>query len=258
VDKLMIALSIAGFDPSGGAGILADTKTFHALGVYSTAVITALTAQNVKKVSDIQPVDTEFIAKQIDQVLEAEDIHYAKTGMLYSPEIVEMVASKVREYNLKLVVDPVMVAGSGGLLSEENLAESIKKHLLPIAELTTPNIHEAQALSGMNIESEEDACQVAMEIGKLCPTVVTGGHLQGRDIFYNGSIRIIQGGIIKSNNTHGSGCTYSAAVTALMTKGISMEESLERASEFTKKAIENGEHGTLNQLWKFKNRWKLK
>jgi hydroxymethylpyrimidine/phosphomethylpyrimidine kinase len=250
VGKLMIALSIAGFDPSGGAGILADAKTFHALGVYSTTVITALTAQNVKRVSDIQSVDTEFIAEQIDMVLEAEDIHYAKTGMLYSPEIVEIVASKVREYNLKLVVDPVMVAGSGGVLSDENLAESIKKHLLPVAELTTPNIHEAQALSGMNIESEEDARQVAMEIGKLCPTVVTGGHLQGRDIFYNGSIRIIPGELIKSNNTHGSGCTYSAAVTALMAKGVSMEESLERASYFTKKAIENGEHGTLNQLWK--------
>ena len=248
----MIALSIAGFDPSGGAGILADVKTFHALGVYATTVITALTSQNVKRVSGIQPVDTEFIAEQIDMVLEAENIQYAKTGMLYSPEIVEIVASKVREYNLKLIVDPVLVAGSGGILSEENLAESIKKYLLPLAELTTPNIHESQALSGIEINDEDDASKAAKEIGKICPTVVTGGHLKGSDLYFNQSLMVIEGEIIKSNNTHGSGCTYSAAITAFRARGIPIEESLIRASHFTKKAIENGERGTLNQMWNLK------
>ncbi len=249
----MIALSIAGFDPSGGAGILADVKTFHALGVYSTAVITALTAQNINRVNDIQQVDIEFVAEQIDLVLEAEDIQHAKTGMLYSPEIVELVARKVREYNLKLIVDPVLVAGSGCVLSLENLANSIKKHLLPVAELTTPNIHEAQALSGIKIENEEDARKAAVEIGKICPTVVTGGHLKGRDIFFKRSLMEIDGEILKSNNTHGSGCTYSAAITAFRANGVPLNESLIKASYFTKKAIEEGDRGTLNQLWKLKN-----
>jgi len=250
----MIALSVAGFDPSGGAGILADVKTFQALGVYSTAVITALTAQNVKQVGGVEPVDTDFVAKQIDLVMAEENIQYAKTGMLYSGDMVEMVAQKVDEYQLELVVDPVLVAGSGGTLSRDDLAKSMKKHLLPLAKLTTPNIHEAEVLTGLEIKNEEDASLAARELGKLCPTVVTGGHLDGRDIFYenssnDNSLNFIEGEIIKTSNTHGSGCTYSAAVTAYLARGISMVESLKKASYFTKKAIENGEYGTLNQMW---------
>lgn len=250
----MIALSVAGFDPSGGAGILADVKTFQALGVYPTAVITALTAQNVKQVGGVEPVDTDFVAKQIDLVMAEENIQYAKTGMLYSGEMVEMVARKVTEYQLKLVVDPVLVAGSGGTLSREDLADSVKKHLLPLAVLTTPNIHEAEVLTGLQIKNEEDACEAAGELAKLCPTVVTGGHLNGRDIFYENSsdensLSFIEGEIIKTSNTHGSGCTYSAAITAYQARGLNMAQSLKKASYFTKKAIENGGHGTLNQMW---------
>lgn len=250
----MMALSIAGFDPSGGAGILADAKTFQALGIYPTAVITALTAQNVKQVVGVEPVNPDFVSRQIDLIMADADIHYAKTGMLYSAEMVEMVASKVTEYQLKLVVDPVLVAGSGGTLSQEDLVESLKKHLLPLAELTTPNTHEAEALTGLEIKNEEDASDAARELGKLCPTVVTGGHLNGRDIFYEKSLTenslcFIEGEIIKSINTHGSGCTYSAAVTAYLTKGYNLIESIKNASYFTKKAIENGEYGTLNQMW---------
>ena len=251
----MIALSIAGFDPSGGAGIMADVKTFQALGVYPTTVITALTAQNVKQVGGVEPVNPDFVSKQMDMILAEENIQYAKTGMLYSPEMVEMVASKVNEYHLKLVVDPVLVAGSGGALSQDDLAESLKKHLLPLAELSTPNTHEAEAMTGFEIKNEDDACDAVRELGKICPTVVTGGHLNGRDIFYENSIKgdslsFIDGKILKSTNTHGSGCTYSAAVTAYLTKGKSLIESLKNASYFTKKAIENGEYGTLNQMWR--------
>jgi len=248
----MIALSIAGFDPSGGAGILADVKTFQALGVYPTAVITALTAQNVKEVAGVEPVNPDFVSEQMDLVLAQEHIEHAKTGMLYSSEMVEMVARKVTEHQLKLVVDPVLVAGSGGTLSRDDLAESIRKHLLPRAILTTPNIQEAEALSGMEIKNEEDACETARTLGKICPTVVTGGHLKGRDIFYGKSLHLIDGEILPSSNTHGSGCTYSAAVTAYLSSGEKMQESITRASYFTKKAIENGAHGTLNQMWKFK------
>jgi len=117
----MIALSIAGFDPSGGAGILADVKTFQSLGIYPTAVITALTAQNVNRVDGVEPVNTTFVSKQIDMIMEGARIQHAKTGMLYSAEMVEMVARQVKKYQLKLVVDPVLVAGSGGVLSQEDL-----------------------------------------------------------------------------------------------------------------------------------------
>lgn len=249
----MIALTIAGFDPSGGAGILADVKTFQALGVYPTAVITSLTAQNVKQVAGVKPINPDFVSEQIDLIMAAETIVYTKTGMLYSSEMVEMVAQKVTEHRLKLIVDPVLLAGSGGTLSHDNLAESIRKHLLPLAMLITPNIQEAEALSGVEIKNEEDACEAARTLGKICPTVVTGGHLNGRDIFYGDSLHFIEGEILQSSNTHGSGCTYSAAVTAYLSKGKNLDESLKKASYFTKKAIENGAYGTLNQMWKFNN-----
>jgi len=245
----MIALSIAGFDPSGGAGILADVKTFQSLGIYPTAVITALTAQNVNRVDGVEPVNTTFVSKQIDMIMEGARIQHAKTGMLYSAEMVEMVARQVKKYQLKLVVDPVLVAGSGGVLSQEDLVEALRKHLLPVAELTTPNVYEAEALTGMEIVSENDACEAATKLGKICPTVVTGGHLKGREIFYKDSLHFIEGEIIKTTNTHGSGCTYSAAITAYRAQGMDLLESIRMASDYTKKAIKHGEYGTLNQMW---------
>lgn len=245
------AMSIAGFDPSGGAGVLNDIKTFHALNVYGTAVITALTSQNIRRVGDIRPVDEEFIQKQVDIVLEEENIVYAKTGMLYTPDIVKAVASKVEEYELKLVVDPVMVAGSGDLLSQKDLADSLKKNLLPLAQITTPNIYEASILSGIEINNEEDALKAATKIGESCDVVVTGGHLKGNDILFNGSIKVLDGELLETENIHGSGCTFSAATTAYLLKGHNMEESVNKAGEFTRNSIKNGLKGTLNQFWRF-------
>lgn len=247
----MTVLSIAGFDPSGGAGILSDIKTFHALGEYGTAVITALTAQNVEKVTGIFPVDVEFIEKQIDSVLEQEKVIHAKTGMLYSPEIIRSVRDKVKEYGLKVVVDPVMVAGSGGLLSKDDVVRSLKKDLLPLAQLTTPNIYEAQTLSGITIEDEEDAIKAAYKIGETCDVVVTGGHLKGNDVLYDGSIKVLEGELVESENVHGSGCTYSAACTVYLSKGYPLEETVRKAGIFTKKSIKHGLKGTLNQFWEF-------
>lgn len=246
-------LTIAGFDPSGGAGVLNDIKTFHALGKYGTAVITALTAQNVKRVEDILPVDVEFIAEQIDTVLEGENIVYAKTGMLYSPDIIKAVAGKVAEYGLKVVVDPVLVAGSGRPLFEEISINSIKEHLLekllPIAQLVTPNVHEASLLSGIRIGGEEDAIEAAYKIGEICNVVITGGHLKGNDVLYDGSVKIIEGELIPSENVHGSGCTYSAACTSYLSEGYSVEEAVRKAGIFTKYSIKHGFKGTLNQFW---------
>ena len=247
----MIAMTIAGFDPSGGAGILNDVKTFSALGVYSTAVVTALTAQNINKVTGIQPVDSCFIEKQIDTVLEQGKIQFTKTGMLYSDEIIRCVSRKIKEHQLKVVVDPVMVAGCGGPLKKEDVVHSLKKNLLPLAELTTPNIDEAQQISGIKIETIEDAVEAALNIGKLCNVVVTGGHLNGNDVLFNGSIKVIEGELIESKNVHGSGCTYSSAVTAYLIKGKDLENAVQKAGDFTRKSIKYGTHGTLNQLYKY-------
>lgn len=247
----MIAMTIAGFDPSGGAGILNDIKTFSALGVYGTAVITALTAQNVNKVTGIQSVAPPFIEKQIDTVLKQEKIQFAKTGMLYSNEIIKCVSRKVDEHQLKVVVDPVMVAGSGGFLSKKDFVNSLKKNLLPIAELTTPNIYEAEQISGIEIETLEDAMKAALKIGKLCNVVVTGGHLEGNDVLFDGSIKVIEGELIESKNTHGSGCTYSSAIVANLVKGDNLENAAQKAGEFTRKSIKYGMQGTLNQFHQF-------
>ncbi|HNR25199.1 MAG TPA: bifunctional hydroxymethylpyrimidine kinase/phosphomethylpyrimidine kinase [Methanobacteriaceae archaeon] len=244
-----LALSVAGFDPSGGAGVLADVKTFHSLEVYGTAVITALTAQNVKRVAGVEEVSLDFVEKQLDLVMEEYPIHYAKTGMLHSPEMVKLVARKLEEYQLDVVVDPVMVAGSGGMLSQKGMSRALKKYLLPQAVLVTPNLQEAQELSGIRIMDEEDAIQAAKEIGRLVPVVVTGGHLHGHDIFYNGRVQIIKGELIKSSHTHGSGCTYSAAVTAYLSRGLALEEALPRAAKLVKEAIRKGCLGTLNQFF---------
>ena len=249
----MIAMSIAGFDPSGGAGILNDIKTFSAFGVYGTAVITALTAQNINKVEGIEPVDVHFIEKQIDAVLEQEKIEFAKTGMLYSDKIIKMIARKVIEHKLKVVVDPVMIAGSGGFLSESDIARSLKNHLLPVATLTTPNIHEAQEISGIKIESIEDSMEAALKIGELCNVVVTGGHLEGTDVLFDGSIKVIEGELVESDNTHGTGCTYSSAIVASLVKGNNIETAVRQAGEFVKESIKYGSKGTLNQFWKCKN-----
>jgi hydroxymethylpyrimidine/phosphomethylpyrimidine kinase len=251
----MMALSIAGFDPSGGAGLLNDIKTFSALDVYGFGVVTALTAQNIHEVRDIQPVELEFIEKQIDTIMEQEKIKYAKTGMLYSTEIIKGVALKVSEYDLSVVVDPVMIAGSGGSLSRKDLGISFKKYLLPMAKLTTPNVFEAEILSGIKIKDNEDAIKAAMKIGKICDVVVTGGHLGGADVLYDGSIKVIEGELMESRNTHGSGCTYSSAIVAWMVKGCEIENAVMKSGEFVRESIKYGMKGTLNQFWKFNMRF---
>lgn len=250
----MMAMSIAGYDPSGGAGILNDIKTFHALGVYGTGVITVLTAQNSRRVEDIRPVSTSFIEKQLETILEDIPVKFAKTGMLYSLENIKIVSEKVVEHDLNLIVDPVMIAGSGSMLSVEGYTESLKKYLLPNALLTTPNIMEAEMISGVKIKNEENAIDAAIEIGKICDVVVTGGHLYGENVFFDGSIKIIKGELIESKNTHGTGCSYSAAITAGIARGIKLFNSIEMAGEFVKESVINGEWGTLNQFHKFKSK----
>ncbi len=243
----MIALTIAGFDPSGGAGVLNDIKTFSALKVYGAAAITALTAQNVKRVADIYPISPKFVEEQIDLIMEDLPIEYAKTGMLYSEELIKVVAKKIKEYDLKVVADPVMIAESGTRLATTGIAKALKKYLLDHCILKTPNIFEARALSGINIESVDDAKRAARKIG--ANVVITGGHLKGKSVFFDGKIKIIEGEILESRDTHGSGCSFSAAIVAYLTRGLDLEESIIRADKFVREAIRYGKWGTLNQFW---------
>lgn len=245
----MIGISIAGFDPSGGAGIIADMKTFSSLGVHGTGVITALTAQNPSKVFSIQAIATDYIEEQIDSILDGygKYISYGKAGMLYSPEIVKTLAKKIKEYELKIVVDPVMVASAGGNLSQKEIANSLKKYLLPHSLLATPNIHEAELLSGIQIATQSDAIAAAEKIGKICDVVITGGHLEGiNTIAIDGEIYTLKRDLIKTENTHGSGCTFSAAIASFMIKGEETKNAIKKSFDYVELAIANGMYGTLN------------
>ena len=183
----MIVMSIAGVDPSGGAGIYADLKTFQAIGVYGTGIVTALTAQNPYNFFSTLPVNEEYIEEQIDSVMDSYEVEFIKTGMLYSPEIIKLVSKKVKQYNLKAVVDPVMVATSGGDLTKEDLADALNKYLLPQSILTTPNITEAEKLTGIKIKTSDDAIEACRNI--KCNNIITGGHLDGiNTININGEI----------------------------------------------------------------------
>lgn len=257
----MIGLTIAGFDPSGGAGILEDVKTMASFGLHPCAVATSLTAQNPKKVFSVEPVSTAYISEQIDSIFDDYDIKYAKTGLLYSKEIIQLVSKKVEEYDLKVVVDPVMVASAGDRLAKDEIVDSMKKYLLDKAILATPNVSEAEKLSNMIIETEEDAVEAACKIGKYCSVVITGGHLNGANIIYNkqeDELTTIHQKLIKSDNVHGTGCSFSAAVAANLVRldnnlevagnqdKSNLELAIQNSLRFVYESVKNGRYGTLN------------
>ena len=240
----MIVMSIAGVDPSGGAGIFADLKTFQAIGVYGTGIVTALTAQNPYKFFSALPISPEHIEEQIDSVMESYEVEFIKTGMLYSPEIIKLVSKKVRQYNLKAVVDPVMVATSGGDLTKEDLADAFNKYLLPKSILTTPNISEAEKLSGININTKEDAIKACEKI--CCNSIITGGHLDGiNTISIDSEITVKKQELIETDNLHGTGCNLSSAIVAYLAKDNDLKTSILNALDYVYEGIENGNYGTL-------------
>jgi hydroxymethylpyrimidine/phosphomethylpyrimidine kinase len=235
------SMSIAGVDPSGGAGIIADIKTFHAHSIYATGVVTAITAQNPFEVNAIQKIDVYVIASQIDTVLDIYPIEYIKTGMLYDRSIVRMVSDKIREYQLKAVVDPVMISESGKNLTMDDFAMYMNRYLVKKSFLITPNIHEAEQLSNMKIEDEEDMIKVAEKLRYDNNVVITGGHLNGNDILVeDGNVHIIKGNLIDSYNTHGTGCTYSSAITSNLIKQETLKDSCIKANKFIQEAIRHG------------------
>ena len=240
----MIVMSIAGVDPSGGAGVFADLKTFQALGVYGTGIVTALTAQNPYRFFSTLPVGEEYISEQIDAVMESYDVEFIKTGMLYSPEIIRLISKKIKEYNLKAVVDPVMVATSGGDLTREDIAKAMNRYLLPQAILTTPNIAEAEKLTNLKIATEKEAIEASKKI--VCNNIITGGHLDGiNTINIDGEVTIQKQELIETDNLHGTGCNLSSAIAAHLAKNNDLKTSILKSLDYVYEGIKNGNYGTL-------------
>lgn len=237
------ALTIAGSDSSGGAGIQADIKTMTANGVFAMSVITALTAQNTTGVSGIMEVSPEFLKQQTDCIFTDIRPDAVKIGMVSSAELITAIAEKLTEYRAdNIVVDPVMVATSGAKLISDDAVETLRAKLLPMADILTPNIPEAEVLSGMSIKTEDDMIKAAEKISGSyhCAVLLKGGHQlnDANDLLYrNGSFRWFYGKRIDNPNTHGTGCTLSSAIASNLAKGFDMDSSVERAKAYISGAL---------------------
>ena len=258
------ALTIAGSDSGAGAGIQADLKTFAALGVYGTSAITAITAQNTVGVTQVLALSPKLVAAQIDAVVEDIGAQAAKTGMLANRAIIEAVAKKISEHRLKnLVVDPVMVATSGDLLIKKSAVSALRSCLIPLAMVATPNIPEAEELTGMKLRTDEDIEDAARCIVKLGAksVVIKGGHRKGPavDLFFDGrNFHALNAPRIRTQNTHGTGCTFSAAIAAYLAKGEALNRAVRLAKLYITAAIRAGftvgaGHSPVHHFYRF---WK--
>ncbi|WP_298834107.1 bifunctional hydroxymethylpyrimidine kinase/phosphomethylpyrimidine kinase [uncultured Planococcus sp.] len=246
MSKIPQTLTIAGSDSGGGAGIQADLKTFQELGVYGTSVITAVTAQNTTGVTGIYPMSSQAVQAQLEAVGSDFEIAAVKTGMLFNPEIIKETAAAVREYGWgKLIVDPVMIAKGGADLLQREAVEALKVHLLPLALLVTPNIPEAEALTGIAITdpfSRQQAAEKILSLGAEA-VVIKGGH--GSDPQYaedyllqnNGESVLYRSTRIETDQTHGTGCTFAAAVTAQLARGQELQDAVHMAKQFIQAAL---------------------
>ncbi len=238
------ALTIAGSDSSGGAGIQADLKTMIMNGVFGMSAVTALTAQNTTKVTGIMEVPPEFLEKQIQAVFEDIRPDAVKIGMVASSELISTIADCLKKYGAdNIVVDPVMVATSGSKLLKNDAVHTLECELLPLATLVTPNIPEAEILADMKITTREDMIVAAKKIGDryLCSVLLKGGHNlnDASDLFYReGAVRWFEGKRIENPNTHGTGCTLSSAIASNLAKGFSLETAIQRAKEYISGALE--------------------
>lgn len=259
-----IALTIAGSDSSGGAGIQADLKTFSAFGVYGASVITALTAQNTHGVTGIHTPRAEFVVEQMRAVLDDVAVGAIKTGMLANGAIVRAVADGLAKHPaIPVVVDPVMVATSGDLLLEADAVEAVRSALIPRASLVTPNLAEAAKLTGQAIarSTDEMADQGRMILALGCGAVlVKGGHAPGAEavdvLVQRDGVQLYAGAWVDTEHTHGTGCTLSAAIAALMAAGAPLQEAVGRAKDYVRQGLEHGRnqgigggHGPLDHLF---------
>ena len=240
------ALTIAGSDSCGGAGIQADLKTFAALGVYGMTAVTAITAQNTVEVSAIREIDPDVVSAQIHAVSRDIGIDAVKTGMLVSKIIIDQVAKDIRSLRLeKVVVDPVMVAGTGARLLREDAIDALTHELFPLAEVVTPNLREAAVLVGFDVNNVDAMKEAAVVLKRLGPTyvLIKGGHLIGDplDLLYDGStFRTFYETRRFTRHTHGTGCTFAAAITAGLAKGLDMESAVDMAKKYVTGAIQEG------------------
>ncbi len=241
--KMRTALTVAGSDCSGGAGIQADIKTLTMNGVYAMSVITALTAQNTTGVSSISEVTCDFLAEQIDMIFTDIRPDAVKIGMVSNSDLIKTIVEKLTSYKAdKIVVDPVMVATSGADLMQSEAVITMINCLLPIATLVTPNIPEAEVLTGMKIENEDDMVQAALYINQNygCSVLLKGGHSvnDANDLLCeNGEIKWFYGKRIDNSNTHGTGCTLSSAIAANLAKGFGLDTSVQRAKDYISGAL---------------------
>ena len=257
--KLPVALTIAGSDSGGGAGIQADLKTFAALGVHGTSAITAITAQNTVAVTDIFELAPALVVAQIDAVVSDLGVQAAKTGMLASSKIIEAVARAIAAHAItNLVVDPVMVAKGGAKLLRDDAVEALRMRLLPLAAVITPNLPEAEVILGRRIRTIDERRQAARDLVTLGAraAVVKGGHADGdvTDVYFDGSEMVeLPGERIATTNTHGSGCVFSAAIAAGLANGLDPLDAVRQAKEFIGGAIEHSleighGHGPVNPM----------
>ncbi|HOK58555.1 MAG TPA: bifunctional hydroxymethylpyrimidine kinase/phosphomethylpyrimidine kinase [Methanothrix sp.] len=243
-------LTVGGSDSGGGAGIQADLKTFAALGVHGLSVVAAVTAQNTLGVRRVFPIPAEMIAAQLDAVAEDFNISWAKTGMLFSPEAIYLVAERLRALHRSVVVDPVIAAEAGGSLIADDAIPALVEELIPVASVVTPNIFEAEAITGVRICDLESAREAALRIVEMGAraVVVTGGHLECRaaglqadecvDLLVTEDESACISGRRRSGGNHGVGCTYSAALTAYLSMGMNLQEAARHAHEFAAQSIE--------------------
>ena len=259
--KVPVAMTVAGSDSGGGAGVQADLKTFAALGVYGASTLTAITAQNTVAVTAVHELPTELIAAQIEAVVSDIGVDSVKTGMLSSSKIVEIVAKELERHGIRnLVVDPVMVAKSGAPLLREEAVDSVRTRLIPLAALVTPNVPEAETLTGLKVETDEDMREAARRIIVMGAgaVVVKGGHREGpaTDLYYDGADFVeFSSERFETANTHGTGCTFASAAAAGLAQGKSVVEAVALAKEYVTEAIRHSYplgqgHGPVHHFWR--------
>jgi hydroxymethylpyrimidine/phosphomethylpyrimidine kinase len=254
------ALTVAGSDSGGGAGIQADLKTFAALGVHGMSAITSITAQNTYSVTRVVDLDPEMVVEQIRVCVEDIGVDAVKTGMLHTTDIIRAVADELRKISAPKVVEPVMVAKSGSPLLREDAIKTLVEELIPIADVVTPNAREAERLTGIPVKGLEDQKRAAKEIAELGAraVVVKGGHINGpmvHDVLYfNGDYIVLESERIRTKNTHGTGCTFASAIAAHLAHGTEIVQAVRKAKEFVTDAIRYGldlgkGSGPVNPLW---------
>jgi hydroxymethylpyrimidine/phosphomethylpyrimidine kinase len=242
---MRVALTVAGSDSGGGAGIQADLKTFRARGVFGTSAITCITAQNPTRVSGVHPIPASMVAEQMERVLEAFPVRAAKTGMLYDAPIIEAVAQTFLKHRFKnLVVDPVMVATSGAVLLKPEAIEALTSRLFPLAAVVTPNLAEAEVLSGCRIESVQDLRDAALSLAAKfdVPLLIKGGHLPGCEravdvLATRTTLHEFSAPVVRGVQPHGAGCTFSAAIAAELARGANLTGAIRAAKRFITGAI---------------------